>query len=311
MASLLRPGHERFLRSADHRRWHQWRRYCARRRRARSQSRSWSNRSDLASATSSASTKLIHGGLRYLELFEFRLVREALIERERLLAHRTPHHSADAIRAAARRRVATALADSSRAVSLRSHRRSRRLPASRGVRLRPGQCGRTLHAGLDAWLRLLGLLGRRQPPGDAQRTRCCSTWRRDSHSHPLCRVRSAQDAWLAQFASKTPPRTSNRPCARAIVNAAGPWVEDVLHHVPGSRNDRTGAPGQRQSHRRAAAVRRRTRVPAAESRRPHRIHDSLSGRLHARGHDRRALRRRSAPQPQHLATTRSSTCARR
>src|SRR6202051_5329629 len=40
---------------------------------------------DLASATSSASTKLIHGGLRYLEYGEFRLVREALIERERLL----------------------------------------------------------------------------------------------------------------------------------------------------------------------------------------------------------------------------------
>src|SRR6188768_1772678 len=42
--------------------------------------------SDLASATSSASTKLIHGGLRYLEQFEFRLVHEALVERERLLA---------------------------------------------------------------------------------------------------------------------------------------------------------------------------------------------------------------------------------
>jgi len=40
---------------------------------------------DLAQATSSASTKLIHGGLRYLEYYEFRLVREALIERERLL----------------------------------------------------------------------------------------------------------------------------------------------------------------------------------------------------------------------------------
>ena len=40
---------------------------------------------DLASATSSASTKLIHGGLRYLEYYEFRLVREALIEREVLL----------------------------------------------------------------------------------------------------------------------------------------------------------------------------------------------------------------------------------
>jgi glycerol-3-phosphate dehydrogenase len=42
-------------------------------------------RSDLASATSSASSKLIHGGLRYLEQYEFRLVREALAEREILL----------------------------------------------------------------------------------------------------------------------------------------------------------------------------------------------------------------------------------
>ena len=40
---------------------------------------------DLASATSSASTKLFHGGLRYLEYWEVRLVRESLIERERLL----------------------------------------------------------------------------------------------------------------------------------------------------------------------------------------------------------------------------------
>ncbi len=40
---------------------------------------------DMASGTSSASTKLIHGGLRYLEHYEFRLVREALIEREVLL----------------------------------------------------------------------------------------------------------------------------------------------------------------------------------------------------------------------------------
>ena len=40
---------------------------------------------DLAEGTSSRSGKLIHGGLRYLEYFEFRLVREALIEREVLL----------------------------------------------------------------------------------------------------------------------------------------------------------------------------------------------------------------------------------
>ncbi|WP_108482212.1 glycerol-3-phosphate dehydrogenase [Oceaniglobus ichthyenteri] len=48
--------------------------------------------SDLASATSSASTKLFHGGLRYLEYFEFRLVRESLIERETLL-RAMPHIS--------------------------------------------------------------------------------------------------------------------------------------------------------------------------------------------------------------------------
>ena len=47
---------------------------------------------DLASATSSASTKLLHGGLRYLEFLEFRLVREALIEREILLKS-MPHIS--------------------------------------------------------------------------------------------------------------------------------------------------------------------------------------------------------------------------
>ncbi len=45
---------------------------------------------DLAAHTSSASSKLIHGGLRYLETYEFRLVREALHERERMLAA-APH----------------------------------------------------------------------------------------------------------------------------------------------------------------------------------------------------------------------------
>src|SRR5256885_16416211 len=45
---------------------------------------------DLASATSSASSKLVHGGLRYLEQYEFRLVRESLSEREVLLAA-APH----------------------------------------------------------------------------------------------------------------------------------------------------------------------------------------------------------------------------
>ena len=47
---------------------------------------------DLGSATSSASTKLFHGGLRYLEYMEFRLVREALVERE-ILLRAMPHIS--------------------------------------------------------------------------------------------------------------------------------------------------------------------------------------------------------------------------
>ena len=47
-------------------------------------------KSDLASGTSSASTKLVHGGLRYLEHYEFKLVRDALAEREVLLSM-APH----------------------------------------------------------------------------------------------------------------------------------------------------------------------------------------------------------------------------
>ena len=46
---------------------------------------------DWASGTSSRSSKLIHGGLRFLEMFDFRLVREALKERGRLLQRLGPH----------------------------------------------------------------------------------------------------------------------------------------------------------------------------------------------------------------------------
>ena len=60
---------------------------------------------DLAGGTSSASTKLIHGGLRYLEFYEFALVREALKEREVLWAHGAPHHLAAALRAAGKQRI--------------------------------------------------------------------------------------------------------------------------------------------------------------------------------------------------------------
>ena len=79
---------------------------------------------DLGSGTSSWSTKLVHGGLRYLEYYEFRLVREALTEREvlwklaphiiRPLRFVLPHHSGPA----------AGLAAAARAVPLRSYRRS-------------------------------------------------------------------------------------------------------------------------------------------------------------------------------------------
>ena len=46
---------------------------------------------DLASGTSSRSSKLIHGGLRYLEQYDFRLVREALQERESMVTSLAPH----------------------------------------------------------------------------------------------------------------------------------------------------------------------------------------------------------------------------
>ena len=60
---------------------------------------------DLAQGTSSRSGKLVHGGLRYLEYYEFRLVREALIEREVLLARGASHHLAHELRAAPQRRA--------------------------------------------------------------------------------------------------------------------------------------------------------------------------------------------------------------
>ena len=46
---------------------------------------------DIASGTSSRSSKLIHGGLRYLEQLDFTLVREALRERELMLSRLAPH----------------------------------------------------------------------------------------------------------------------------------------------------------------------------------------------------------------------------
>src|SRR6267154_385123 len=114
---------------------------------------------DFASATSSASSKLVHGGLRYLEQYEFRLVREALQEREVLLAAAPhiiwplrfvlPHESH--LRPAWMIRLGLFLYD---------HLGGRhRLPASRGVDLRRDPVGSSLKPALrrgfvysDCWV---------------------------------------------------------------------------------------------------------------------------------------------------------------
>jgi len=104
---------------------------------------------DLAQATSSASTKLIHGGLRYLEHYEFRLVREALIEREVLL-RAAPHiiwplrfvlPHVKGLRPAWMIRLGLFLYD---------HLGGReKLPGSEGIKLKTHPAGQPLVSGMD------------------------------------------------------------------------------------------------------------------------------------------------------------------
>jgi glycerol-3-phosphate dehydrogenase len=186
--------------------------------------------SDLASATSSASTKLIHGGLRYLEYYEFRLVREALIEREVLLRN-APHiirpltfvlpHEA-ALRPAWLVRIGLFLYD---------HLGGRKLlPASRGLNLRRDPAGKALKPSLtkgfsysdcrvdDARLVVLNALdAKERGAAILTRTRCVSARRRGN-------------LWTAviENLSSGERRTIQ---ARCLVNAAGPWVASFVEHA--------------------------------------------------------------------------------
>ena len=140
---------------------------------------------DLAGATSSASTKLIHGGLRYLEHYEFRLVREALIEREVLLQAAPhiiwplrfvlPHHRG--LRPWPVLRLGLFLYD---------HLGGRKiLPATRTVDLTRDETGIPLKPRLHARLRIFGLLGRGCAPRRPQRARCRRSRRRYQDAHTL------------------------------------------------------------------------------------------------------------------------------
>jgi glycerol-3-phosphate dehydrogenase len=185
---------------------------------------------DLASGTSSASTKLIHGGLRYLEYREFRLVREALMEREVLwgiaphiiwpLRFVLPHHKD--LRPAWLLRLGLFLYD---------HLGGRkRLPPTRSVRLGTDPVGAPLKPEFargfeysDCWVedsRLVVLNARDAAAKGARvavRTRCVSADR-------------IEGGWRLQL-HDTLSDERYTVLARALINAAGPWVADVSGSV--------------------------------------------------------------------------------
>ncbi|CAM3691547.1 glycerol-3-phosphate dehydrogenase [Roseateles saccharophilus] len=186
-------------------------------------------RDDLASHTSSASTKLVHGGLRYLETYEFSLVRKALQEREVLLRSAPqlirplrfvlPH--APHLRPAWMIRIGLFLYD--------HLARRELLPGSQGLRLTGSIFGAPLRPEFrrgfvysDGWVddaRLVVLNAQdAQARGAEVLTRCAVT-----------RAVRGADAWEVTLAN------GRRVSARALVNAAGPWAERFLRdHTQGS-----------------------------------------------------------------------------
>ena len=191
---------------------------------------------DFARGTSSASTKLIHGGLRYLEYYEFRLVREALKEREVLwrmaphiihpLRFVLPYHKG--LRPAWMLRLGLFLYD---------HLGGRRLlPPTKTVNLAQGPLGAPLKPlyskGFeysdcwveDARLVVLNVMDAAERGADIRpRTRVVS-------------ARRAGDLWEVEIEAADGAR--EKVLARAIVNAAGPWVDQVLADVFGRRDAR-------------------------------------------------------------------------
>ncbi|MGO4667926.1 glycerol-3-phosphate dehydrogenase [Bosea sp. 2RAB26] len=184
--------------------------------------------SDLASATSSASTKLIHGGLRYLEHYEFRLVREALMEREvlwqlaphiiRPLRFVLPHHKG--LRPAWLLRLGLFLYD---------HIGGRKLlPPTSTIDLRHAPQGEPLKPELvkafeysDCWVEDSRLVVLNAADAAA----------RGADIHTRTKVLHAEregDAWRITTV-RDGVRNSVR--AKALVNAAGPWVGQVLNGI--------------------------------------------------------------------------------
>ena len=192
---------------------------------------------DLAEGTSSRSGKLVHGGLRYLEYYEFRLVREALIEREVLMQNAPhiiwpmrfvlPHSPQD--RPAWLVRLGLFLYDNLGG--------RKTLPGTRTLDLRRDPEGAAIKDDYtkgfeysdcwvdDARLVVLNALDAAERGATVlTRTPCISARRQDGF-------------WRIETKSRATGEVREFD-ARMLVNAAGPWVRDVATRVAGSNSSR-------------------------------------------------------------------------
>ena len=183
-------------------------------------------RGDLAGATSSASSKLIHGGLRYLEQYAFRLVREALAEREVLL------------------RAAPHIIWPLRFVLPHRPEMRPRWMIRAGLFLYDHLARRVLLPGAEAFRTAGHPLAEPLAPAITHAFAYSDAWVEDSRLVLLLatdaalrgadiRTRTAFEAaerrdgfWDARL--RGPDRQAERIRARALVNAAGPWVQQAL-----------------------------------------------------------------------------------
>ena len=187
---------------------------------------------DLAEGTSSRSGKLIHGGLRYLEYYEFRLVREALIEREVLLRI-APHivwplrfvipHSREQ-RPVWMLRLGLFLYD---------HLGGReQLPGTRRLDLRRAPEGEAIKDSYstafeysDCWVEDARLVVLNALDAAERGAEILVGWE-------AVHARRDGDAWTISL--RRPDGSAREVRAKVLANAAGPWVEQVIHGVVGS-----------------------------------------------------------------------------
>lgn len=184
---------------------------------------------DLAAATSSASSKLIHGGLRYLELFDFKLVHECLQERE-ILLNIAPHlihplqfilPHAKHLRSKLQIQLGLFLYDHLAHSSLPKAKKINLLTSTEGLPLKPSfSVGFSYFDAQTDDVRLVisNALTTQQHGGIIlTRTVCVKATRQGKH-------------WLAELYNKHTHEKIFVTC-KAMVNATGPWVDKFLKDV--------------------------------------------------------------------------------